>query len=98
MSYSVGQVARLAGVSIRTLRHYDELKLLSPGRRTAAGYRQYDEADLERLQQILFYRELGFPLEEIAAILADPCADAGSHLRRQHELLTARLDRLRGMV
>jgi MerR family transcriptional regulator, thiopeptide resistance regulator len=98
MEYSVGQVARYAGVSVRTLHHYDELKLLSPSARTRAGYRRYDDADLQRLQQILFYRELGFSLDEIATILDDPHADALTHLRRQHELLTARVARLRDMV
>jgi MerR family transcriptional regulator, thiopeptide resistance regulator len=96
--YSVGQVARFAGVSVRTLHHYDELKLLSPGGRSRAGYRRYDDADLVRLQQILFYRELGFPLDEIAAILDDPHADTLTHLRRQHDLLAAREGRLRDMV
>ena len=71
MSYSVGEVARLTGVTVRTLHHYDEIGLLSPSGRTAAGYRRYAESDLARLQQILTYRELGFPLEEIGEILAD---------------------------
>jgi DNA-binding transcriptional MerR regulator len=98
MDHSVGQTARYAGVSVRTLHHYDELKLLSPSGRTRAGYRRYDDADLQRLQQILFYRELGFSLEEIATILDDPHADAMTHLRRQRELLTARIARLSDMV
>ncbi|MED7924444.1 MerR family transcriptional regulator [Nonomuraea sp. LP-02] len=90
MSLSVGQVARLAGVTVRTLHHYDEIGLLTPTERTRAGYRRYTDADLARLQQILLYRELGFPLEEIAVILDEPRADELTHLRRQHELLTAR--------
>jgi DNA-binding transcriptional MerR regulator len=98
MGYSVGEVARLTGVTVRTLHHYDEIGLLSPGERTAAGYRRYSESDLERLQQILGYRELGFPLEEIATILADPAADAIGHLRRQHALLLERIERLRKMA
>lgn len=98
MGYSVGAVARLTGVTVRTLHHYDEIGLLSPGERTAAGYRRYSEADLERLQQILGYRELGFPLEQIATILADRSADPIVHLRRQHALLLDRLERLRKMV
>lgn len=61
MSYSVGQVADFAGVTVRTLHHYDKAGLLSPSDRSRAGYRLYGEADLVRLQQILFYRELGFP-------------------------------------
>lgn len=98
MSYSVGEVARLAGVTVRTLHHYDEIGLLSPSGRTAAGYRRYAGADLERLHQILSYRELGFPLEEIATILADPDADALGHLRRQHALLRERIERLQKMI
>jgi MerR family transcriptional regulator, thiopeptide resistance regulator len=98
MGYSVGEVARLTGVTVRTLHHYDEIGLLPPGERTATGYRRYSESDLERLQQILGYRELGFPLEEIAAILADLGADALGHLRRQHALLMERIERLRKMA
>ncbi|MEH0824065.1 MULTISPECIES: MerR family transcriptional regulator [unclassified Micromonospora] len=98
MAYTVGQVAKAARVTVRTLHHYDEIGLLSPSGRTAAGYRRYDDADLERLQHIRFYRELGFPLEEIAAILDDPAADPAVHLRRQHELLTGRIGKLQEMV
>jgi MerR family transcriptional regulator, thiopeptide resistance regulator len=98
MDYSVGQVARYAGISVRTLHHYHEIGLLAPGGRTRAGYRRYAEGDLERLQQVLYYKELGFPLDEIATILDDPGTDAAAHLRRQHELLTRRMDRLRQMV
>lgn len=97
-SYSVGQVAGFAGVTVRTLHHYDEIGLLVPGGRSHAGHRRYDDADLDRLQRILFYRELGFPLEEVAALLDDPAADPRAHLRRQHELLTARIERLRQMA
>lgn len=61
MSHSVGQVAGFAGVTVRTLHHYDEIGLLSPSGRSSAGHRRYDDADLDRLQRILFYRELGFP-------------------------------------
>ena len=98
MSYSVGQVAGLAGVTIRTLHHYDEIGLLSPSGRSAAGYRIYEEADLERLQRILFYREFGFALEEIATIVDDPRTDVVGHLCRQRELLSERIKRLRAMV
>ncbi len=98
MSYSVGQVADLAGVTIRTLHHYDEIGLLSPSGRSLAGYRIYEEPDLERQQQILFYRELGFALEEIVTIVDDPRTDAVGHLRRQRGLLTERIERLRKMV
>ena len=98
MSYSVGQVAALSGVTIRTLHHYDEVGLLSPGGRSTAGYRIYEESDLERLQQILFYRELGFTLQEIATIADDPRTDALGHLRRQRGLLAERIARLSAMV
>src|SRR5919202_1465433 len=96
--YTVGRVAALSGVTIRTLHHYDEIGLLSPGGRSAAGYRLYAESDVERLQQILFYKELGFDLEEIATILDDPGTDALGHLRRQRALLTERIGRLSAMV
>ncbi|MFD4142226.1 MerR family transcriptional regulator [Streptomyces sp. NPDC058572] len=98
MSYSVGQVAAFAGVTVRTLHHYDEIGLLRPGGRSHAGHRRYDDADLDRLQQILFYRELGFPLEEVAALLDDPDTDPQAHLRRQHELLSARITKLQEMA
>ncbi|WP_225837679.1 MerR family transcriptional regulator [Streptomyces sp. NK08204] len=98
MSYSVGEVAGFAGVTVRALHHYDEIGLLVPGERTHAGHRRYGDADLDRLQQILFYRELGFPLDEVAALLDDPDADPRAHLRRRHELLTARIERLKKMA
>ncbi|GAB4054027.1 MerR family transcriptional regulator [Catellatospora paridis] len=98
MAYTVGKVAELAGVTVRTLHHYDEIGLLSPSERSATGYRRYVEDDLERLQQILYYRELEFSLEEIAAILDDPQSDETAHLRRQHELLTGRIKRMQEMV
>jgi MerR family transcriptional regulator, thiopeptide resistance regulator len=98
VDYTVGRVAEIAGVTVRTLHHYDEIGLLTPGDRSSAGYRRYDDADLERLQQILLYRELGFTLEEIGAILDDPDVEARTHLRRQHGLLRERIARLQEMV
>lgn len=98
MSYSVGQVAGFAGITVRTLHHYDEIGLLAPGGRTHAGHRRYTDADLDRLQQILFYRELGFPLDEVAVLLDDPDADPRAHLRRRHAVLTARIEKLRRMA
>lgn len=94
MSYSVGQLARMAGISVRTLHHYDEVGLLAPSERTGAGYRQYSATDVERLHQVLSYRALGFDLSTIAAMLDDPAADATSHLVRQHEMLLAEQARL----
>ena len=87
----------MADVTVRTLHHYDDLGLLAPSGRTAGGYRTYDIGDLERLQRILAYRELGLGLDEITKILDDPEYDIVAHLRRQHELLRrkrARLDRI----
>lgn len=98
MSYSVGKVAGVAGVTVRTLHHYDEIGLLVPSERSHAGHRLYGDADLDRLQQILFYRELGFPLEEVAALLDDPDVDPREHLRRQHELLRSRIEKLQKMA
>jgi DNA-binding transcriptional MerR regulator len=97
-SYPVGQAANLAGVTVRTLHHYDEIGLLTPTDRTTGGYRRYGLGDLGRLRRILFYRELGFPLDEIATILADPRADAAEHLRRQRRLLSERIERLQAMA
>jgi DNA-binding transcriptional MerR regulator len=94
----VGQVAGFAGVTVRTLHHYDAIGLLVPSERSRAGHRRYGDADLDRLQQVLFYRELGFPLDEVAVLLDDPAADPHAHLRRRHELLTARIERLRTMA
>src|SRR5215217_5827672 len=94
---NVGEVAALAGVTVRTLHHYDRIGLLSPSGRTSSGYRQYAAADLDRLHQVLLYRELGFSLEEVADLLSDD-ADPEAHLRRQHRLLRDRLDRTQQMV
>jgi DNA-binding transcriptional MerR regulator len=95
--YTVSRLARLAGVSVRTLHHYDRIGLLRPTDRSAAGYRLYGEADLYRLQQVLFYRELDIPLERIRTILDepgfDPLAALASH-RAELEQSRARLGRL----
>lgn len=98
MSYSVGRVAGFAGVTVRTLHHYDEVGLLVPSERSHAGHRLYGDADLDRLQRILFYRELGFPLDEVAALLDDPDADPQEHLRRQYEVLASRIEKLQKMA
>ena len=98
MRYTVGQVAKLAGVTVRTLRHYDDLGLLHPDDRSASGYRGYSPADLERLQRILCYRQLGFALDDVKAIVDNPHTDPVEHLRRQHALLSERGERLRRML
>jgi DNA-binding transcriptional MerR regulator len=97
VSYTVGQVAALTHVTVRALHHYDEVGLLTPSERTEAGYRRYDAGDLERLRQLLVYRELGFPLDQIAALL-DGDADPQEHLRTQRQLLGERITRLQAMV
>ena len=98
MSHTVGAVARLAGVTVRTLHHYDKIGLLAPSGRSDAGYRRYADPDLERLQRILFFRELGFGLEEIKTVMNDDGADASAHLRRQHAMLRERIRRLERMA
>ncbi|NUS72933.1 MAG: MerR family transcriptional regulator [Corynebacteriales bacterium] len=98
MDYAIGTLAELANVTVRTLRHYDQLGLLTPSTRSRAGYRQYGDSDLERLQQILYYRELGFSLEEIATIIDDPHTDPATHLRRQHGLVLERIKKLNSMA
>jgi MerR family transcriptional regulator, thiopeptide resistance regulator len=97
-AYTVGAVARLAGISVRSLHHYDQIGLLAPSGRSPGGYRIYSLGDLKRLQQVLFYRALGFPLDEIARILADPGQDAHAHLRRQHRLLREQITRRQDML
>ncbi|MFC7446358.1 MerR family transcriptional regulator [Rhodococcus daqingensis] len=96
--YTVGDVARMSGVSVRTLHHYDEIGLLSPQGRTAANHRRYSAADLDRLRRILFYRALDFGLDDIAAVLADPNARTDDHLRRQHRLLRQRQARTQALL
>ena len=95
---TVNEVCRLTGVSVRTLQYYDRIGLLSPARRTEAGYRLYDEAALERLQQILLFRELEFPLKDIRAIVESPDFDRGKALEQQIELLTLRRDHLDNLI
>lgn len=95
---TVGEVAALSGVSIRTLHHYDEIGLLHPSDRSSAGYRRYAEADLDRLARILAYRELDFTLGQIRDLLDDPNVEPVEHLRRQHALLSTQLARLQRIV
>ena len=95
---TVGQVARLTGVTVRTLHHYDEISLLTPGDRSSAGYRRYIGEDLDRLHRILGYRALGLSLESIAEILDDRGTSAEAHLRRQRELVRASVERLEELL
>ncbi|MFB7230148.1 MerR family transcriptional regulator [Streptomyces fimicarius] len=94
----MGRVAEPAGVSVRTLHHYDGIGLVRPSARTAAGYRAYAAGDVERLREVLAYRRLGFGLREIAELVDDPSADAVAHLHRLRGLLLERRDRADAMV
>jgi MerR family transcriptional regulator, thiopeptide resistance regulator len=95
---TVGAVAALTGVSVRTLHHYDHIGLVVPSVRTPAGYRGYTDADIERLHLVLVYRSVGMPLEDIRALLDDADTDVLEHLRRQHKLLLEQADRLQHTI
>ena len=95
---TVGRTAELVGVSVRTLHHWDEIGLVSPSERTWSDYRVYQAADIERIQQVLLYRELGLSLSDVQAVLDDPDADVLAQLDRQRAVLSERLDRLRRMI
>lgn len=98
MTYTVRQLAKLAGITVRTLHHYDATGLLKPVRAKKNGYRQYDEDELLRLQQILFFRELDFPLDEIRRILASPRFDMRAALRDHRKLVELRKKRLTALI
>ena len=93
-AYTVSQLAEMAGVSVRTLHHYDHIGLLKPSRRSEAGYRLYEGQDLLRLQQILFFKELELPLSEIRSILDDPGFDPIRSLESHRQQLRGRMARL----
>ena len=95
---TVGQVAEQFGVTVRTLHHYDQIGLLVPSERTPAGYRLYTAGDIARLQNVVVYRRLGFPLEEIAILLDEPAVDVSEHLRRQRAAVLSRLDEMQDLV
>jgi DNA-binding transcriptional MerR regulator len=98
MSYTVHQLAQLANVSVRTLHHYDAIGLLHSGRNAKNQYRIYEEADLLKLQQILFFRELDFKLEDIQAILESPNFDMASALGEHKQMILVRRKRLDELV
>lgn len=95
---TVHQVSGLTGISIRTLHYYDSIGLLKPSEITPSGYRLYDDSALERLQTILLFRELQFPLKEIGEILSSPDFDRKEALKQQAELLKLRRDRLNELI
>ena len=99
MRMHIKEFAKLTGVSVRTLHYYDEIGLLKPAFVDGQnGYRDYDEKSLERMVEILFYRELDFPLKSILKILSSPDYDKTAAIRRQKELLTLKKERLERLI
>lgn len=94
----IHEVAKLTGVTVRTLHYYDEIGLLKPAETTISGYRNYSESDLVILQQILFFKELDFSLNEIKEIINDTQYDSTEALKRQKELLRQKKERLEGLI
>ena len=95
---SISQVARLTGISIRTLQYYDEIGLLKPSELTASGYRLYNDEALQTLQQILFFKELGFSLKEIKEILENPDFDRIAAFKKQKELFLLKRNRINRLI
>ena len=95
---SISQVAKLTGISIRTLQYYDEIDLLKPSELTSSGYRLYDENALQTLQQILFFKELGFSLKEIKEILENPDFDRIAAFKKQKELFLLKRNRINRLI
>ena len=95
---TIHEVSRLAGISVRTLHHYDAIGLLPPTALTEAGYRLYDDTALARLQSILLFRELEFPLRDIRRILDDPGFDQTAALNDQIRLLELRQEQLGRLI
>ena len=95
---TVNEVSKLAGVSIRTLQYYDTIGLLKPAEYSESGYRLYDDTDLERLQQILLFRELEFPLKEIKDIINRSDFDKKKALEQQIKLLTLKKEHLENLI
>lgn len=95
---TVKEISKITGISIRTLRYYDEIGLLKPARVTEAGYRLYDDQELEKLQEILFYKELEIPLSDIKKIMENPEYDKQKALAVQKSLLEQKRNRLNGII
>ena len=96
--WRVNEVSKLTGVSIRTLQYYDKIGLLHPANYTEAGYRLYDDAALETLQQILLFRELEFPLKDIKEIISSPDFDRRKALDQQIELLRLKKEHIENLI
>lgn len=95
---TVKEVSKLTGVSVRTLQYYDSIGLLKPSEYTTSGYRLYDDASLEKLQQILLFKELEFPLKEIKMIIDAPNFDRNKALEQQIQLLTMKKEHLENII
>lgn len=95
---TISQVAKLAGISTRALQYYDEIGLLKPSSLTRSGYRLYDDEALQKLQQILFFKELGFSLKEISEIMQKPDFDRISAFKKQKELLLLKRNRINRLI
>jgi DNA-binding transcriptional MerR regulator len=98
MAHTVSQVAASTGVTVRALHHYDRIRLVRPSGRSRAGYRLYSRGDLERLQQVLFFRELGFPLGDIRRIMGASSFETSRALAAQRALLAEKAARIQAMV
>jgi DNA-binding transcriptional MerR regulator len=98
MEYTVQKLGYLAGVSTRTLRYYDVIGILKPARINSSGYRIYGQSEVDRLQQILFYRELGVSLEGIRDIMSVPAFDGKAALRQHHEKLLEKREQLDSLI
>jgi DNA-binding transcriptional MerR regulator len=97
-TYTVSQVSRMAHVTVRTLHHYDEIGLLTPSQRSQSGYRQYTDADLQRLQQILLFKQLGFALDAIQSLIDEPAASRKAALLAQRATLQGELTRTHAVI
>ena len=95
---TVNEVSQKTGVSIRALQYYDRIGLLPPAAYSDAGYRLYDDLSLEKLQQILLFRELGFPLKEIKEIVNRPDYDKSKALAQQIELLKLKKEHIENLI
>ncbi|MDU4695473.1 MAG: MerR family transcriptional regulator [Paenibacillus sp.] len=98
MEYTIQKLGNLAGVSTRTLRYYDEIGLLKPARTSSSGYRIYSQREVDLLQQILFYRELGLSLEDIRSIVTDPDFDGARALREHRNQLLDKRKQLDALI
>ena len=95
---TVKELSKLTGISVRTLHYYDEIGLLTPTRKSEAGYRLYDDKALETLQQILFFREFDIPLKEIKSVLENPALDRTRILQMQRKMLVAKKERMERLI